>query len=85
MNIREQRKRLGLTQEDLAKRLGVSIRTVQNWERGGVIPATSQRALERLLSGLEDVRGWDEVVSRLDRIIELLEVLVRKEDGDGTR
>lgn len=85
MDIRLTRKRLGLTQEDLAKRLGVSTRTVQNWEQGGVIPATSQRALERLLSGLEDVCGWDEVVSRLDRIIELLEVLVRKEDGDGTR
>lgn len=85
MDIRLTRKRLGLTQEDLAKRLGVSTRTVQNWEQGGVIPATSQRALERLLYGLEDVRGWDDVVSRLDRIIELLEVLVRKEDGDGTR
>lgn len=85
MDIRLTRKRLGLTQEDLAKRLGVSTRTVQNWEQGGAIPATSQRALERLLAGLEDVRGWDEVVSRLDRIIELLEVLVRKEDGDGTR
>ena len=85
MDIRLTRKRLGLTQEEMAKRLGVSTRTVQNWEQGGVIPATSQNAIQRLLSGLEDVRGWDDVVSRLDRIIEMLEVLCGKEADDGTR
>lgn len=81
MNIRDQRKRLGLTQEELAKRLGVSTRTVQNWEQGGVVPATSKDALERLFGGAEEKRGWDEVLSRLDRIIELLE---GKEVGDGS-
>lgn len=71
--IREQRKRLGMTQEELAKRLGVSTRTVQNWEQGGVVPATSKDAVARVLGGVEEKRGWDEVLSRLDRIIELLE------------
>lgn len=71
--IREQRKRLGMTQEELAKRLGVSTRTVQNWEQGGVVPATSKDAVMRVLGGVEEKRGWDEVLSRLDRIIELLE------------
>ena len=73
MNIRESRKRLGLTQEELAKRLGVSTRTVQNWEQGGAIPASSRGAIERLFDGSEEKRGMDEVISRLDRIIELLE------------
>lgn len=74
-----------MTQEDLAKRLGVSARTVQNWEQGGAIPATSMRSIERLLDGIESVNGWEAVVSRLDRIIELLEGLQGKEVGDGTR
>ena len=73
IEIREIRKRLGMTQEELAKRLGVSTRTVQNWEQGGVIPATSKDAIARVLGGAEEKRGWDEVISRLDRIIELLE------------
>ena len=84
MGIRETRKHLGLTQEEMAKRLGVSTHTVQNWENGGVIPATSQKAIERLFDGVEDKHGWDEVIARLDRIVELLEVLVRKEAGDGS-
>jgi transcriptional regulator with XRE-family HTH domain len=85
MNIREQRKRLGMTQEELAKRLGVSTRTVQNWEQGGVVPATSKDAIMRVLGGEEEKRDWDAVVSRLDRIVELLEVLTGKEVGDGCR
>lgn len=85
MNIREQRKRLGMTQEELAKRLGVSTRTVQNWEQGGVVPATSKDVITRVLGGEEEKRGWDAVLSRLDRIVGLLEVLTGKEAGDGTR
>jgi transcriptional regulator with XRE-family HTH domain len=85
IEIREQRKRLGLTQEDFAKRLGVSTRTIQNWEQDGSIPATSMRSIERLFESVESVNGWEAVVSRLDRIIELLEGLQGKEVGDGSR
>lgn len=73
IDIREQRKRLGMTQEEFANRLGVSTRTVQNWEQGGAIPASSRNAIERLLGGVEEKHGFDEVIARLDRIIELLE------------
>ena len=37
-NIREHRKRLGLTQEQLAERLGITLGTVSKWERGGSEP-----------------------------------------------
>ena len=33
-NIRGERARLGLTQRELANRLGVSVRVVQDWEAG---------------------------------------------------
>ena len=37
-NIREHRKRLGLTQEQLAERLGITLGTVSKWERGSSEP-----------------------------------------------
>ena len=33
-NLKEKRKTMNLTQTELANRLGVSMRTVQNWESG---------------------------------------------------
>lgn len=45
---------LGLTQQELAEKLGVSFRTIQNYEAGGVIPP----AKRKLLSGmLNEIRG----------------------------
>ena len=38
LDIKKIRIELGMTQADFAKRLGISIRTVQNWESGGAIP-----------------------------------------------
>ena len=37
-NIRDYRKNLGLTQEQLAERLGITLGTVSKWERGGSEP-----------------------------------------------
>ena len=37
-NIREYRKSMGLTQEQLAERLGITLGTVSKWERGGSEP-----------------------------------------------
>lgn len=46
VRIREWRKRLGLTQEEAARRIGVSRVTIQNWE-GGATPI-SEAAQQRM-------------------------------------
>ena len=40
-NIRSYRKNLGLTQEQLAERLGITLGTVSKWERGSSEPDLS--------------------------------------------
>jgi putative transcriptional regulator len=47
--IKALRERLGFTQEELAQKLGVSVRTVSRWETGDKSPSRLARAqLERL-------------------------------------
>ena len=49
--LREQRTRLNLSQRELAQRLDVSVRAVQTWESGKVIPwPAHRRRLERFLA-----------------------------------
>lgn len=62
--IVSERKRIGITQKDLSKRIGVSIPTVSRWERGEVMPdGSSLVAMSKLfgcssdyLLGLTDER-----------------------------
>ncbi len=49
--IRAARERAGLTQQQLAATLGVSTRTVGNWERGETIPRNRRGAIRSALSG----------------------------------
>jgi DNA-binding transcriptional regulator YiaG len=58
---RQLRERFGLTQTELAHALGVSLRTVQNWERAGVAGRPRQlRDLEELWTVLkESIKGSD--------------------------
>ena len=48
LNIKELREKLGITQEELAKRLGVHARTIQNWESGTKIPESKHAILRTL-------------------------------------
>ena len=41
-NLKAARKKKGLTQEELAHRLGISIMTIRRWEWGGVIPRVDE-------------------------------------------
>lgn len=42
----EFRKSLGFTQEEFAKKCGTTIRTVQNWEKGGVITPQAMKLFQ---------------------------------------
>nr|DAP13313.1 MAG TPA: putative transcriptional regulator [Caudoviricetes sp.] len=48
METREIREKFGLSQERFAKILGVTTRTVQNWEAGGTIPQSKQEILHEI-------------------------------------
>lgn len=48
LDIKNFRKKFGLTQSALAKKLGVDIKTVQNWEAGRTIPATKYEIFRNL-------------------------------------
>ncbi len=79
--IRSAREQAGLTQEELALRLGVSMRTVGNWERGATIPRAKARAIsavlgeylnplregEPSLAAASDVELLAEIAKRLSR------------------
>lgn len=53
-DLRKRRKALGLSQMELARLVGVSLLTVQLWERGVSEPKPENRGkLEQVLSGLE--------------------------------
>ena len=55
MNIRDTRKEYGLTQEQLARELGVTLITVNRWERG--ITKPSPLALKVLELWLKDKKS----------------------------
>lgn len=48
MDIKALREQYHLTQNGLAEKLGVSWRTVQNWEMGSQIPKTRMKRIEQL-------------------------------------
>jgi transcriptional regulator with XRE-family HTH domain len=54
LRIKELRKKLGLTQDDLAKKIGVSRKTIVNYENGEVIPETKRELLDNILNQKEN-------------------------------
>ena len=46
---RKIRKRLGLTQQELAERINVSLDTIRNWEQGKRVPTGAAKALLKIL------------------------------------
>lgn len=69
IQIKEFREKLGLTQEEFAQKIGVSPRTVQNWENGGDIPATTRKKLEAMLE--KETQGPES--KYLGRILDMME------------
>jgi len=73
MDVKQAREKLGFSQAELAQAIGVTGRTIQNWEAGVSAPKPPQvKAIERLLRILPppvEVKEPD-TVSRLISIIE---------------
>ena len=57
MRIKSMRKRLGLSQEELAQRLGVSFTSVNRWENGQTKPSKlAKRQIDRLCKESETLQ-----------------------------
>lgn len=52
IELKEKRLKLGLTQEELAEKLGVSARTIINYEQGGVIPKSKNALFQAVFNSL---------------------------------
>ena len=50
IQLKKMRKNSGFTQQELANLIGVSLKTIQNYESGEVIPETKHEILHRVLS-----------------------------------
>lgn len=55
MNVKELRESLRMTQQEMAYKIGVTLRTVQNWESGRPVPPASEKLLMLLKEGKEIV------------------------------
>ena len=59
-NLKQIRKSLGLSQMDLAQKVGVSLLTIQLWERGISQPNESNKEeLERVIAELQQQQKGD--------------------------
>jgi len=59
LELKENRKKRGLTQQQLADLIGVSLKTIANYEKGEVIPASKTAILHKVLSS-EEVKEPEE-------------------------
>lgn len=74
LELKDLRKNLGLTQVELAKLVGVDVKTIQNWESGRKIPRSKDGILRSLTTrphvvfGCQHVQNGDAING--DKIIE---------------
>ena len=87
MNVKDARERLGFSQAELAQVVGVTARTIQNWEAGISQPRPKQiDTINKLLKVLPEppavVAKEPDTISRLIGIIEsqqrVIEMLARE-------
>lgn len=66
LGVAEVRRKLGLTQQQLARKLGVSLATLREWERGPGRTDPAMQALLRILDAAPEtaLRALDEPVRR---------------------
>jgi transcriptional regulator with XRE-family HTH domain len=79
MNIKEQRERIGWTQSQLAEYMGVSERTIQNWEAGETMPSAAQlNTINELARRFERYRDAEKGRSDFSRLISIIEMQQRE-------
>jgi len=73
--IKELRQKLGLTQEEMAKLLGVGYTTINRWENGKVQPrGQALKILEKLKELVDEVESRDDVdIKDIKKVIKGLE------------
>ena len=80
MNIEQARQQLGMTQAQLGRAIGVSERTIQNWEWGNTSPKPHHvKAIEQMVAEGEPV-----TVQRLIAIIESQQRVIESLTRAGT-
>lgn len=76
--IRRARERAGMTQEELGAVIGVSLRTIGNWERGQTVPRNRAAALRAALAAhLDDAHGRGNPLATVSDV-ELLAEIARR-------
>lgn len=60
IDIKEKRKKLGLTQKKLAELVGVSTQTINGYENGKEIPSTKYQILDKILNQISDLSTLNE-------------------------
>lgn len=87
LNTKAIRKKLKISQSDFAKMIGVSLRTVQNWEAGENIPKTKHEILRNLLNNsdldLEDIPKVGEPIEKYNNPIGIPLIPVEAMAGFG--
>ncbi len=95
MEIKEKRKKLGITQKQLAEMVGVSTQTINGYENGKEIPVTKHQILDKILNQkidisvvneptevYENVSGFDKkIIDTIDEINKKQSELVNFEEN----
>lgn len=69
LDIKDLRLKLGITQRELAEMVGVSEKTVQNWEYGKPIPTTKHQILRTIQSGVEENVSTEDINQRIRKVL----------------
>lgn len=60
LEIKDVRKKMGVSQERFAKVLGVTSRTIQNWESGGSIPNSKKEKIHEIIDQAQMYFGGEQ-------------------------
>lgn len=75
--VKKNRERLELSQEAFAKKLGVSSRTVQNWEAGGRVPRSKVTLIMSLDKQQDDNELQNSVQTKNERLALAIDYLIK--------